>query len=703
MVENSIIHYLKDKTGEKSDRNQNQKGDVFLEWAQRAANDSKDIEDLEIDEIGSSRHRPNNIDQYCRKYQKNFKNYCVKEKLTELEKLLGQFCVSYQKNCGGGEIGGAPPAIDSFPTPEPLVPEKPVAGQPPIPDKGTKGVQSSSYCEDYRKEYTDQCTETRVNDFCDSYSKKCVVDGETMAEKKLETVDSSTENEEGSVVDQATEKNGNDGENGDDDDDLESFEEFEESESAKEKDHNQGTSNSVTSDEVVHYCNNYTENYNYFCVGDMAPENEKFCDSFKKNCPDKAPFKESGSFLGNKESGNGRGDKSLYLYKGNKKEYCDKFSVNYNYYCTGTIENVEIFTKFCPSYKNACLSGDKHKLPPPNPFDADSGTKKASSKGSTDFPDFEHPGKSATGSSHRKREKKKRACTADCDQKIFPHCTPECKCDYAYPYVQKFCNPPPLPLFLNTCRLWYHGCPKYEQYHYASQFVYSKAEKGKVLEGPKQSTTFQLLTPTGQTLPYKPTRAKRSSDMVVWPSIDDIPLDSMPVFEKITKSNNSKLKNERANFKKFDLVPAPSIPKQQKAKDDVPQENDISSAPTLPRVKKTTGGEAVPVFSDSVFSNALQQYNTFTDSRGILHRPRSRSPFTKPGLWEPNPDDPHNRDHANKFYYHPESVAVDWLQGQLAWGAHWAVPAVGTGGTDGFSAVHFPSVGTFLNIPDDYD
>lgn len=32
-----------------------------------------------------------------------------------------------------------------------------------------------------------------------------------------------------------------------------------------------------------------------------------------------------------------------------------------------------------------------------------------------------------------------------------------------------------------NCRLWYWKCPKYEQYHYASQFIYSKAEKGKVL------------------------------------------------------------------------------------------------------------------------------------------------------------------------------------------------------------------------------
>uniref|UniRef100_A0A7E4VLH8 CFEM domain-containing protein n=1 Tax=Panagrellus redivivus TaxID=6233 RepID=A0A7E4VLH8_PANRE len=82
-----------------------------------------------------------------------------------------------------------------------------------------------------------------------------------------------------------------------------------------------------------------------------------------------------------------------------------------------------------------------------------------------------------------KKKKKLRPCTADCDQRIWKHCTKDCKCDHDYPAVQRFCNPPPMPLFLETCRLWYNQCPRYEQYHYASQFVYSKAEKGKVLPG----------------------------------------------------------------------------------------------------------------------------------------------------------------------------------------------------------------------------
>lgn len=43
--------------------------------------------------------------------------------------------------------------------------------------------------------------------------------------------------------------------------------------------------------------------------------------------------------------------------------------------------------------------------------------------------------------------------------------------------------------------------------------------------------------------------------------------------------------------------------------------------------------DSVPVVpSDSVFTSADSQYGAFTDTSGILHRPRSRSPFTKPGI-----------------------------------------------------------------------
>ncbi|VDP42765.1 unnamed protein product [Heligmosomoides polygyrus] len=101
-------------------------------------------------------------------------------------------------------------------------------------------------------------------------------------------------------------------------------------------------------------------------------------------------------------------------------------------------------------------------------------------------------------------------CTPDCDKRLYPHCTDECKCDYSYPFVQRFCNPPPLPLFLNVCRLWYWGCPKYAQYHYASQYIYSKAEKGKKLEGPQITNPNPYNIPSPAGVPHigvPPTRA----------------------------------------------------------------------------------------------------------------------------------------------------------------------------------------------------
>ncbi|KAK6027121.1 hypothetical protein OSTOST_06853 [Ostertagia ostertagi] len=125
-----------------------------------------------------------------------------------------------------------------------------------------------------------------------------------------------------------------------------------------------------------------------------------------------------------------------------------------------------------------------------------------------------------------------------------------------------------------------------------------------------------------------------------------------------------------------------------------------------PRAQQAAIVPVVP--SDAVLEaeNTFKRFDGFTDSAGVLRRPRSRSPFSKPGLWEPNPDNPHNRDHANKYFYAPRSVSADWLNGQVRQShgrAHWAVPAAQVGGTDGFSTVHFPTIGSFLNIPDDYD
>ncbi|CAD6200046.1 unnamed protein product [Caenorhabditis auriculariae] len=549
----------------------------FADWLYAAKDD---VDEQEIEELEAARRNHPDERDYCDKYKKNFASYCTESRGVELDGVLQQFCINFEKSCKRNLEEAKLP----FPTPKPFF-----STPAPSSDKTTA---EPSYCALYRSEYDKHCSRSfSSEDFCKSYKKSCL----QAPEKLSKNVNLSKE--------------------------INSLEEFPEDIEPEKSVNNRSTSAELpepspegqgkVDEEISTYCQRYIENFHYFCVGDASNENTKFCASYHRNCPQQSQtLKGSSTFLGggsessSVDSGNGR----KALYKGSKKEYCDKFSVNYNFYCKGSVLNEEITSKFCPSYRLACETEE-----PDDPF------KPATT--AENFPDTEITGREAPTEIS---EGRKRSIIGKSDlvqRTVIEDCFHiDCKCDYAYPSVQKFCNPPPLPLFLNTCRLWYNGCPKYERYHYASQFIYSKAEKGKVVEGPKNNQQFNVLSPTGESLPVNPSR------------------DSVPV---------------------------------------------------------------VP--SDSVFSNALSQYNGFTDTRGVLHRPRSRSPFSKPGLWEPNPDNPHNRDHANKYYYAPRSVTADWLNGQLSWGAHWAVPAAGVGGTDGFSAVHFPTIGTFANIPDDYD
>ncbi|KAK6743424.1 hypothetical protein RB195_010589 [Necator americanus] len=421
--------------------------------------------------------------------------------------------------------------------------------------------------------------------------------------------------------------------------------------------------------------------------------------------------------------------------RGVAEKYCDEYEQHFSFYCVGETDrigqNVEEVSKFCPSYKSAC----SHKQIttslslttwPTNPFTkAVSFRAPAISKEGSD--ESEEELTSEEEEPERKeqyyRELKRRfPCKPDCDKRIFPHCTDECKCDYIYPVVQRFCNPPPLPLFLNTCRLWYNGCPKYAQYHYASQYIYSKAEKGKKVPGPltNNPNPYNIPSPAGFP-PVAPTSRlagqitreqqysnnpqslrplARSSNTLVAPP--PLPHSVARERESMTGSRKTAVNSLTAEPVKTIKDPA-SFLSGSGASDHIESYSSEGSL-SRPRAHQANTFPVVP--SDAIYGtddNTFKKFDALTDSSGVLHRPRSRSPFSKPGLWEPNPDNPHNRDHANKFFYYPRSVSADWLNGQVAWGAHWAVPAAGVGGTDGFSTLHFPTVGTFLNIPDDYD
>ncbi|WKY01377.1 hypothetical protein Q1695_015405 [Nippostrongylus brasiliensis] len=659
----------------------------FLVWL----TDQKDeAPDVDTDEFETAHHKHTNIKDYCTKYKSNFNNYCMNSSVEKLEGVLPQFCAIYARHCG---------FEGDFPKPGALpIGKEDSAAKSSASDSGFFKGPVARYCDKFATQYKQFCQERvqpelgKADEFCASYRDSCLSSKSKSSSdvaKEIDDIDLPDPDEGGAGA---------------------QISESRESRPSKDS-------------EVQEYCEKYWENFNFFCAGESSMENEKFCRSFRKNCPQKVgSLKESASFLGERHQGSesdresSRSGDTLYLYKGTREEYCNKFAVNYEYYCTGESDNPEITLKFCPSYKRSC----REALPgPANPFTKNAGTQSSPRRGGRvdpNFPDFDRPRSSRRRSRKRKPKAYKKPCTVDCDPKIHPHCTESCKCDYHYPFVQKFCNPPPLPLFLNTCRLWYSGCVKYERYHYASQFIYSKAEKGKRVELPVNSRPFSVISPNGERLPVVVRQPGVNTgswdnpilrDSVNWsapnPQRDDPLRDTVdwgtPIvlrpedFETVSKDELEKFtKSQPGTAKPSSTIRAKDGPLPQR--DDVGEKN----AKTGKREKDTP---IVP--SDSVFSNAIQQYGSFTDQTGILHRPRSRSPFTKPGLWEANPDNPHNRDHANKWYYHPESVNVDWLSGQIAWGGHFAVPAAGVGGTMGFSTVHFPTIGTFAKIPDDYD
>lgn len=318
--------------------------------------------------------------------------------------------------------------------------------------------------------------------------------------------------------------------------------------------------------------------------------------------------------------------------------YCKKYEENYVYYCrTKDIKESRVqntLYKFCPSYEANCPGKAKeYNVATPS-------TPKELQVFET-LSQLGHP-KPQTFDLEREKLLKKYPCKPDCDVRIHKHCTVECKCDYIYPVVQKFCNPPPVPFFLNTCKIWYHGCPKYLQYFYSSQYIHSKAEKGKVFNGRpmlRQQTQSQ------------------TEEMPIVPDPFDIP-HNHPLVERASKTfEGRKILNKKLDEKKALDDPFDSIEtrKLEKFKPITRSNRNKAKAFQAPSVGN----------SNSLQPEDYHKYDPLTDVHGIYHEKHSRSPFSKPGLWTANPDNPHNRDHANKYWYRPESVQADWLNGQV--------------------------------------
>ncbi|VDO22052.1 unnamed protein product [Haemonchus placei] len=354
--------------------------------------------------------------------------------------------------------------------------------------------------------------------------------------------------------------------------------------------------------------------------------------------------------------------------------YCDQYEQHFSFYCIGDIDHTgqheETISKFCPAYKAAC----PHK-------------KIASSVSLTAWP--RNPFKKKvylrvpveeSGSSSYEEDSEEEELTAEEEEE--------------------------------ERKAAYYKELKYARYHYASQYIYSKAEKGKTVPGPHTTNPNPYNIPTGG-IPSPPLDSVRLA--AGRPTQEELYADNPQSLRPLAQSSNTVVIPPPlpASAKRDFTERTPYTEKRRRTgternvrKSQHESTYRAMSSRELYRTLRAQQASTHPVVpSDASLGedNTFKQFDGLTDSAGILHRPRSRSPFTKPGLWEPNPDDPHNRDHSNKFFYYPRSVTADWLNGQIAWGAHWAVPAAGVGGTDGFSTVHFPTIGTFLNIPDDYD
>uniref|UniRef100_A0A1I7W9J8 Uncharacterized protein n=1 Tax=Heterorhabditis bacteriophora TaxID=37862 RepID=A0A1I7W9J8_HETBA len=155
-----------------------------------------------------------------------------------------------------------------------------------------------------------------------------------------------------------------------------------------------------------------------------------------------------------------------------KGEYCAAYRLNYEYYCQGiwTGEKLLDIMKsrhfdririFCPTYKQICVIRNYREH-----------HKRVNHRGRLDFV------KTVRDKSYDEILEDLSElvpCTPECDSLVYPHCTKDCKCDYDYPTMQRFCNPPTLPLFLNVCSILL--CVTYRFYLFTYHYFLFEVEQ----------------------------------------------------------------------------------------------------------------------------------------------------------------------------------------------------------------------------------
>ncbi|EYC40023.1 hypothetical protein Y032_0632g877 [Ancylostoma ceylanicum] len=238
----------------------------FLTWLSDQKDEVPDA-DIDTEELESSHHVHSDVGEYCMKYKANFHHYCKNGNVDKLEGVLPQFCTVYGRHCG----------IDDFPKPGPLLESKEqfkeeTAKQPSGSFKGS----TTEYCGKFLEQYNQLCSaggkSTKAEEFCSSYKQSC---------NKSAAKPNSDLAKEIEDIDDFPEPAGVGG-------GAPPSEEEEENETTKKP-------------QVARYCDKYWENYNFYCAGESSADHEKFCRSYRSNCPQKVgSLKESASFLGGK-------------------------------------------------------------------------------------------------------------------------------------------------------------------------------------------------------------------------------------------------------------------------------------------------------------------------------------------------------------------------------------------------------------------
>ncbi|KJH50753.1 hypothetical protein DICVIV_03100 [Dictyocaulus viviparus] len=226
------------KTSDAKNANRSNEETQFMAWL---IDQNDEALNMEIDE-SERPQKHSNGKKYCSKYKDNFGMYCKKSNIESLEQVLQKFCTIYAHQCENHS---------DFPTPGPLLPSSESTTQDSDED-------STGYCHKFLAHFQKLCSinqqydSKKTNEFCSTYRDRCQSSTLNDLVKDNEQIDDLPDSLEIDTTFQPR----------------------------KEE-------NKKPESDISTYCEKYWENFNFYCAGQSTSGHEKFCESFRRNCPQK--------------------------------------------------------------------------------------------------------------------------------------------------------------------------------------------------------------------------------------------------------------------------------------------------------------------------------------------------------------------------------------------------------------------------------